>query len=146
MSAGSEVRVLVVDDNVDIQDALTLALEEEGVEVACASNGREALQALERGLPDLIVTDIKMPVMNGHEFARDARERFGAKLPPIIVLTAADNAAARAAEVGAQGWLAKPFDLQTFRSEVEKHLGSAAHRGAAPLQPGPASASEAAEH
>jgi len=108
-------RVLVVDDDPDILDALSEILEVEGYDVQRARNGREALQRLEHGLPDLVLLDLMMPVMDGWEFARSLAP--GAR-PPIIVLSADRNVSAKAKEIGALGWLAKPFELSELLEAV----------------------------
>ena len=108
-------RVLVVDDDPDILEALSEILEVEGYDVQRARNGREALQRLEQGLPDLVLLDLMMPVMDGWEFARSLAP--GAR-PPIIVLSADRNVSAKAKEIGALGWLAKPFELSELLDAV----------------------------
>ena len=108
-------RVLVVDDDPDILDALSEILEVEGYHVQRARNGREALQRLELGLPDLVLLDLMMPVMDGWEFARSLDP--GAR-PPIIVLSSDRNVSAKAKEIGALGWLAKPFELSELLAAV----------------------------
>jgi DNA-binding response OmpR family regulator len=115
-------RVLVVDDDPDILDALAEILEVEGYDVQRARNGREALQRLEQGLPDLVLLDLMMPVMDGWEFARSLAP--GAR-PPIIVLSADRNVSVKAREIGALGWLAKPFELSELLAAV---------RGAVPAE------------
>ena len=108
-------RVLVVDDDPDILDALSEILEVEGYDVQRARNGREALQRLEQGLPDLVLLDLMMPVMDGWEFARSLTPEAR---PPIIVLSADRNVSSKARELGALGWLAKPFELSELLAAV----------------------------
>ncbi len=122
MEPASTEKVLLVDDDPDVRQAVALVLTLEGFSPVVASDGRQALEKLDREMPGVILLDMKMPVMDGWEFARLARERFGHKLPPIIVLTAGENPAARAAEIGAQGWLGKPFELEDLRDEVRRQL------------------------
>jgi len=112
-------RVLVVDDDPDILDALGEILELEGYEVQRARNGREALQQLAHAPPDLVLLDLMMPVMDGWEFARSLGP--GGR-PPIIVLSADRNVSARAREIGALGWLAKPFELGELLAAVRRAL------------------------
>jgi DNA-binding response OmpR family regulator len=107
--------VLVVDDDPDILDALSEILEVEGYEVQRARNGREALQRIEQDMPDLVLLDLMMPVMDGWEFARSLAP--GAR-PPIIVLSADRNVSSKAKEIGALGWLAKPFELSELLAAV----------------------------
>ena len=119
---GAVRRVLVVDDDPDILDALAEILEVEGYDVQRARNGREALQRLEQGLPDLVLLDLMMPVMDGWEFARSLAP--GAR-PPIIVLSADRTVSVKAKEIGAHGGLAKPFELSELLAAV---------RGAVPAE------------
>jgi DNA-binding response OmpR family regulator len=110
-------RVLVVEDDPDLASLEAEVLKLRGHQVDVASNGREALDAVERARPDLILLDMKMPVMNGREFADEYRRREPFT-PPIVVVTAADDAQRRAAEIGASGWIAKPFDPDALVDKV----------------------------
>lgn len=110
-------RVLVVEDDPDLAALEAEVLKLRGHEVDVACNGREALEAVERARPDLILLDMKMPVMNGREFADEYRRREPSTAP-IVVVTAADDAQRRAAEVGASGWIAKPFDPDALVDKV----------------------------
>ena len=110
--------ILVVDDDPDLRQFLQLMLTSMGFEVTTAANGQEALDVLESHDPDLILLDMKMPVMDGWEFSR-ALETRDAR-PPIVVLTAAPDPAARAAEVHADGWLGKPFENEELEATVRK--------------------------
>src|SRR5262245_36599224 len=87
--------ILVVDDDPDLREFLHLMLTSMGFEVTSAANGQEALDAMEGHDPDLILLDMKMPVMNGWEFC-SALECRAARRPPIVVLPAAPDPAARA--------------------------------------------------
>ncbi|HEY3352462.1 MAG TPA: response regulator [Polyangia bacterium] len=114
-------RVLVVEDDPDLAGLVALTLESEGYEVHAATNGAHALAAIERhGMPGVILLDIMMPVMDGFEFARQFRRRHdhGAR---IVVMTAASDASARAAQVQADGWIGKPFELEDLIAVVARH-------------------------
>ncbi len=111
------MRVLVVDDDPSIRLAVTFALRDEGYEVDEAASGLAALELVGRTQVDLILLDMKMPGMDGWEFVRIFRERFG-RQTPIVVVTAAQDAGTRAAEVDADGYLAKPFDLDVLVAKV----------------------------
>jgi CheY-like chemotaxis protein len=102
--------ILVVDDDPDMQDVMVLALEAGDYQVCRASNGQEALERVEACAPDLILLDMRMPVMDGWTFAAELRRRYGDR-PPIVVCTAAEDAQRRAREVDAVGCLSKPFEL-----------------------------------
>lgn len=116
--------ILVVDDDEIILSTLALCLEDEGYAVVAASNGKEALERVEREHPRLILLDMKMPVMDGWAFATTYRERPGPHAP-IIVMTAARDARSRAAEIAADGCLAKPFDLDRLLDLVRRYAAQA---------------------
>jgi CheY-like chemotaxis protein len=115
------LKILVVEDDPDLAALEAELLEEHGHQVEIANNGREALAAVERAAPDLILLDMKMPVMSGREFVEEYR-RAQPSPAPIVVVTAADDAQARAAEVGASGWIAKPFDPDALVANVMRLL------------------------
>jgi CheY-like chemotaxis protein len=103
-------RVLVVDNEASIREMLALVLDSEGYEVEQAADGGEALAAAARVTPDVILLDMKMPGIDGREFAARYRKAEGPKAP-IIVITAAQAAEQAAAEVEACGYLGKPFGI-----------------------------------
>jgi DNA-binding response OmpR family regulator len=115
-------RVLVIDDDPSIREAIGFVLGDEGFQVEEAPNGLAALAAIDRRHPDVILLDMKMPVMDGWEFARRYRARYGRRAP-IIVVTAAQDAAQRGADVGADDYLAKPFDLDVLVQRVIASIG-----------------------
>ena len=115
------LNILVVEDDPDLAALEAELLEEHGHRVEIANNGREALAAVERAAPDLILLDMKMPVMSGREFVDEYR-RAQPSPAPIVVVTAADDAQVRAAEVGASGWIAKPFDPDALVANVMRLL------------------------
>jgi two-component system, chemotaxis family, chemotaxis protein CheY len=110
--------ILVVDDDYAIRMAVAEILQFEGYSVVTAANGAEALEAIDRLHPSLVLLDMRMPVLDGWGFARELRAR-GVKLP-ILVMTAARSASRWAQEIGAQGYLAKPFDLPELLKVVEE--------------------------
>jgi CheY-like chemotaxis protein len=121
MTKHSPEQVLVIDDDCDLRDILRLVLAEAGYAVETAENGQDALEAIARHKPDLILLDMRMPVMDGRAFARELRVRF-AERPPIVVITASERAQANAAEVGAVGWLGKPFSVKDVLETVPRYL------------------------
>ena len=122
MSCRYAKTVLLVEDDADLVALISLVLQEGGYRVKIACNGREALAKLENDIPDLILLDMKMPVMKGPEFALELEVRHG-RQAPIVVLTAAADAHRRAAEVGADAWLGKPFDPDALLSTVRRYTG-----------------------
>jgi urea transport system substrate-binding protein len=115
-------RVLVVEDDEDVRVIVAMELEALGHEVVQAENGRAALEAIEQARPNLILLDMRMPVMDGWHFASELKRRHG-RVAPIVVLTAAPDARERAREVGADGWLSKPFELAALFDVVTRQLG-----------------------
>lgn len=112
-------RILIVDDEPDLLELLAVLLESEGYAVDQAVNGAEALERTESTLPSLILLDMKMPVMDGAQFAKLFRARHGAAVP-IVVMTAADDAKRRSAEAGAAAYLGKPFELDALLDTVKR--------------------------
>lgn len=115
---GHQNTVLVVDDDTSILDTVSSILSGEGYDVVSAATGQEALAAVARRQPLLILLDMRMPVMDGWAVARALREQ-GIKVP-IVVMTAAESAERWADEVGAEGYLAKPFGLDELLATVER--------------------------
>ena len=99
---------------------MTDILEFEGYTVVRAGNGAEGLAAIERAHPALVLLDMRMPVLNGWDFARLLRER-GIQVP-VLVMTAAQNARRWAEEIGAAGYVAKPFHVDDLLAAVAAHL------------------------
>jgi two-component system, chemotaxis family, chemotaxis protein CheY len=110
--------ILVVDDDPSIRATVSDVLDLEGYDVVTATNGAEALERVEQRRPALVLLDMRMPIMDGWGFARELVTR-GLKLP-ILVMTAADNARAWADEIGADGYVAKPFDLNDLIAAVQR--------------------------
>lgn len=114
----SDAPVLIVDDDLTIVDIVRETLEFENIPVMTASNGREALECVEKVRPSVVLLDMRMPVMDGWQFASNARAR-GLKLS-IVVMTAAHDAGKWAKEIGATDYLEKPFDLENLLAVVER--------------------------
>jgi urea transport system substrate-binding protein len=114
--------VLVVEDEDDLRELEATCLEGADYRVVTARDGRDALDKVAIEMPDVILLDMKMPGMDGWAFAREFRSRYDCDAP-IVVVTAAANALTRANEVGADGFLGKPF-------EISELLEAAAHPAA----------------
>ena len=113
MTAGT---ILVVDDDPAILSTVADILEFEGYKVEVAANGAEGLRVLERVHPKLVLLDMRMPVLDGWDFARALRER--GIILPILVMTAAQDAHRWAQEIGAAGYVSKPFELLDLLAAV----------------------------
>ena len=119
--------VLVVDDDADIREFVSDALSFDGYAVVTAENGLEALRLLDEHRPDVVLLDLRMPVMDGPTFARRCWERFGDAVP--IIVMSAYSREFRLADLHITGFLAKPFDLGDL-SALLGRLGG--QRGACP--------------
>ncbi len=105
------ISVLAVDDSRTMRDMITLALTSEGFDVELAEDGEHGLEVLDDLAPDVIITDINMPRLDGFGFIDAVRARDDTKTIPILVLTTESSAdlKTRAREAGATGWIVKPF-------------------------------------
>jgi CheY-like chemotaxis protein len=119
--------ILVVDDDAAIRDVVADILEMSDYRVKTASNGAEALEQIRRDQPAAVLLDLMMPVMDGWEFLRRCRLEVACARVPVVVMSAAHDAALAADQFGAQGYLTKPFDMDTVL-EVVGRLANGAVR------------------
>ncbi len=115
--------VLVVDDDETIRQYVEWALSDAGYEVRSVPDGAAALDVLRRERPDLILLDMRMPVMDGWQFA-SAYRAWPPPHVPIVVITADRADKNPATEIGAASLLAKPFDLEQLLSVAECYAAS----------------------
>lgn len=113
-----ELRILIVDDEPHIRATVSAMLQTEGYAVDEAANGADALHAVEHRAPDVILLDMRMPVLDGWGFARELRRR--GHRTPIVVMTAARDAARWAREIAAETFVAKPFGFDDLITAVEE--------------------------
>jgi len=113
-------RLLVVDDEPKLLRAVAVSLRGDGYDVTAARSGAEALVQVAQSLPDLIISDIRMPGMDGYALARKLRENQHTALIPIIFLTAKDTTADRIEgfRAGVDAYLTKPFDTDELLAVV----------------------------
>lgn len=122
---GQDIRVLIVDDEAVIRDFVSEVLDD--YQVLHAVNGKDAIDKIPEWTPDLIITDIKMPVMGGNEVIKFAK-RFNSKIPVIVITgyTSLDIAS-ECDRLGVDGFLSKPFTIVQLRKEVDRCLGEKKH-------------------
>jgi CheY-like chemotaxis protein len=125
VSAPADESILVVEDDPDLLALMEMILDGEGYRVRTAREGGEALARIAEEMPRLVFLDMRMPGMNGWDFAREFRARHGAACPNVVV-TAAEDARRRAEEIAAQGWLAKPFEIADVLAAAARHVGARA--------------------
>lgn len=120
-------KILVVDDEQDLISTVEYRLKFSNCQVVTAANGQEGLEKAAEELPDLILLDTNMPVMNGHEMLRELRANPETAHIPVIMLTAQygtqDIAAASAYDIA--DYITKPFDFAELIEKVESALGGA---------------------
>jgi CheY-like chemotaxis protein len=120
-------KILVVEDNEDTREILLYRIKGMGnYEVQIATNGKEALEVASHSTPDLIIMDLKMPVMDGWEATRAVRQSNWGKDLPIIALTAQamENDEEKALNAGCNDYIAKPImDYTILRKKIEKLIG-----------------------
>jgi DNA-binding response OmpR family regulator len=113
--------ILVIEDEEEILFTIRDFLISEGYNVLTAINGFLAMEILQTSVvPDLILLDMKMPVMNGWEFSSAFIEKYD-HMSPILVMTAASDAGQRAKDIQAIGWIEKPFALDAFLEKVKMY-------------------------
>lgn len=117
------VRVLVVDDESDIRQALAEVLADEGFEVVAAGDGLEALAKARALRPVLVLLDLMMPRMNGWEFRRAQKCDPEVARIPVVIISA--FAAPQGGELDAEGYIEKPFDVDQLVSAVRRYAAPA---------------------
>lgn len=124
MTEGNNSLILIVDDNVNNQQVLGNILSLKGFKIALASNGQEALDFIEKQIPDLIFLDIMMPDMNGFEVCERMKQEEKFKLIPVIFVSALSNPAnkVKAFETGGVDYITKPFNMGEIVSRAKVHL------------------------
>lgn len=122
-------RVLVVEDESAIVEAVSYALELEGFQVSSAQGGREGLEAARRLNPSVVILDVMLPGMSGLDVCRQLRRESDV---PIIMLTAKEGEADKVAglELGADDYMTKPFSMRELVARVRAQLRRAAKSGA----------------
>ena len=120
----SPYSVLVVDDNPDLTDFLKKSLGEYFKRVVIASDGMEALQLTKSHVPDIIVSDVMMPRMNGYELCKNIKEDITISHIPIVLLTARDDKQSQLSgyKNGADAYLTKPFEIEMLMEIVRNRL------------------------
>src|SRR5207253_10864836 len=113
--------ILFVDDEEQIRKLLSAYLQRQGYEVAVATDGHEALRAIRAKLPDLVITDVNMPNMNGFELTRRLRADHRTARIPVVMLSArkqADDVLTGYAE-GADEYIPKPVEMAVLSAKIE---------------------------
>lgn len=121
---GTSKVILIAEDEAPIADAISMIVEDAGHTPLVAEHGEEALELARSRHPDLIITDLMMPRLDGIALIMAVREdarRDGHKIPPIILMTAAGMR--RAQEIGADAVVRKPFNVEDLEALIRRFLG-----------------------
>jgi CheY-like chemotaxis protein len=120
-------RILIVDDDISMRLLLLNVCQNLGCEALAVDSGGAALQACERNRFDLVLLDVNMPGMEGHEAARKIRSKTGPGRPAILMVSAAIDPATRALcfDSGADGFFAKPISIFELCDEINRCLRKA---------------------
>jgi two-component system, OmpR family, response regulator VicR len=120
--------ILVADDEQPVREFIALVLGDSGHHTVLASNGRHALELMAKERPDLVISDVMMPLMSGVELCRHLKGAADTAAIPVILMTSAGVDVAR--DAAYDGFLAKPFDLDVMEALVERCLRSREHTAA----------------
>lgn len=120
-------RILLVDDEKDLVERLTLHLEASGLEVLATYDGLEGLKKARKEKPDLILLDITMPKLNGYQVCRELKGDAETKSIPIILLTvkAQESDKFWGKQTGADDYITKPFEIDLLLQKIRFFLGDA---------------------
>jgi CheY-like chemotaxis protein len=116
--------ILIVDDEEEIRNSIAEMLAHKFYKVEQARNGKEALEIISRKKPDLIISDIRMPVMDGMKLLKEIKQQEILKDIPVIVLSAKSSGSNRETclENGASEYLSKPFNAADLYKAVEQNI------------------------
>jgi CheY-like chemotaxis protein len=118
-------KILFVDDEPDLLTVATFRLKKSGYEVSTAVNGQEALDFVAQNPPDLILLDLRLPLVSGYEVCQRIKADEKLKKIPVILFTASAtrDLSEKAKELGADDYLIKPFEAEVLLEKVKKFLG-----------------------
>ena len=122
MSEHAKPRILVVEDDADLRKILRLQLTSQGFDVTEAENGAIGFEQLKESVPDCVVLDLMMPVLDGFGFLKRARSITGLQHVPILILTASQDERnrIRGFQYQADAYMGKPYDLDDLTAEVQR--------------------------
>jgi DNA-binding response OmpR family regulator len=127
MTEVTKPRILVVEDDPDLRRILKLQLESRGYEITEAENGAEGFQAIQTAVPECVILDLMMPVLDGFGFLKRVRSIMVTKDVPILILTASEDERnrVRGFQYQADAYMSKPYDLEKLTQQVEKLMAAA---------------------
>ncbi|MBU0574264.1 MAG: response regulator [Candidatus Margulisiibacteriota bacterium] len=118
-------KILVVDDEPDLLELVTLRLKREGYDVLSASDGKKALELVKQQHPDLILLDLHLPMISGYEVCSNVKSDEECKKIPIIVFTVSqEEDFDKLRKAGMDDYIVKPFEPADLLEKVKKYLTS----------------------
>ncbi len=128
MSDAAKPRILVVEDDPDLRTILKMQLVSQDFEVIETTNGAEGFAAVQADIPDCVILDLMMPVMDGFGFLKRVRSIMAMTDVPILILTASEDERnkVRGFQYQADSYMKKPYDLDELTREVKRLLQSVA--------------------
>ena len=117
-------KILIVEDEKDLQDTIRQMFETAGYEVVVASNGQEGLEKFSEEAPDVVITDLAMPVMDGYEMVREIKSGPLGDSIPVLMLTAkvAEEEKIKGLNLGAIDYITKPFSFAELQLKIQNYL------------------------
>ena len=119
-------KILIVDDEPDILAVVVFRLKKAGFEVATATDGKAGLEAAKRENPDLILLDLRLPLMNGYEVCEEIRRDPGLGNVPVIFLSASadENINENVIKYGGSDYIRKPFETGELFAKINIYLNA----------------------
>lgn len=117
-------KILIVDDDVDILESLTALLDAEGYETFSTLKGDETYKLVKKHKPDLLIVDLLLSGRDGGQITSDLRNNPTTKDIPIIMISAHPSAKNKAIDVGANDFVAKPFETESFLEIIDRNIKS----------------------
>lgn len=114
-------KVLIVDDDKGILDAISLILEDEGYTPSSISDGNKVLKKLQQFKPDIILLDVLLSGSDGRDICKQLKSDPQTKNIPVVMISAHPTAKLSIKQYGADGFLAKPFEAAELLKAIEKH-------------------------
>ncbi len=116
-------RILLVEDEPDVLEITAFRLQQAGYEIITAIDGEKALELAEKEMPDLVLLDLSLPGIDGHEVCRKLKADERLKRIPVVIFTASTDAVkGKLKQIGADDYLIKPCEPEELRATMRKHL------------------------
>jgi len=118
-------KILIVDDEPDILKVVIFRIKKAGYAVVSAEDGKSALDITQVEKPDLILLDIRLPILTGYEVCKKLKSNKAVKDIPVIFLSAStgEDIDCKVVECGAQGYMRKPFEVEELLETIKKFIG-----------------------